>query len=158
CEMARAFQSINRRSNRTARTSKRPAFRKFRTHLEHLEERVVPAPLSPNSVYVYRVAQVTSGAGLLNTGSLVFIAEYNASTGALRQSIALSNGSLIASGTATSEGQLNFSSDNSQLVLTGYAATAPVTGLAGTTSAAVNRVVGLIPVSTGTPDTSNAYS
>src|SRR5262245_9271785 len=113
---------------------------KRRLQVEQLEERAVPAAFTPNSVYVYRVDEVTAGAGLLNTGSLVFIDEYNASTGALRQSIPLANGSLIASGTASSEGQLNFSSDNSQLVLTGYAATTPVAGLAGTSAATVNRV------------------
>src|SRR5439155_14267498 len=65
---------------------------------------------------------------------------------------------LIASGTATSEGLLTVSPNGQYVALTGYGATIPTTGLAGTASATVNRVVGIIPASTGAPDTSTGLT
>jgi predicted extracellular nuclease len=118
------------------------------------------APFTPGNVVVYRVG--TGTGGLINTGNPVFIDEYTP-TGTLIQSIALptvaSSGvnPLVSSGTATSEGLLTRSADGRYLILAGYAATPPVTGLAGTSSASVARTVGRIDFS-GNVDTSTGLT
>jgi uncharacterized protein YjiK len=118
------------------------------------------APFASGNLVIHRVG---SGSGsLLNTGNPVFLDEYNAA-GSLVQSIALptavsgANKRLVSSGTATSEGLLSRSVDGQYLVLTGYDATPPVTGLAGTTAATVNRVIGRVNAA-GTVDTSTALT
>ena len=115
------------------------------------------ASFTPGNVAVYRVG---SGSGsLANTGNPVFIDEYTPA-GVLVQSIALPTAAssgvnqLVASGTATSEGFLTRSADGRYLVLTGYAATPPVTGLAGSS---LPRTVGRIDFS-GSVDTSTALT
>ncbi|MBX3432073.1 MAG: hypothetical protein KF847_01870 [Pirellulales bacterium] len=103
------------------------------------------AAFSPGNLAIYRVGD---GVGTLaNTGGKVFIDEYTTG-GTLVQSIELPSEAglnLVASGTATSEGFLNLSADGSKLVLTGYNSTVPAaSSLPGSTSATVNRVVGVI--------------
>src|SRR5215468_7243452 len=106
-------------------------------------------PFTPGNLVVYRVG--TGSGSLVNTGNPVFLDEFTPA-GALVQSIALptsasgGNQPLIASGTATSEGLLTRSSDGLYLVLAGYNAPIPTTGLAGTSSATVPRVVGRVDV------------
>jgi len=105
---------------------------------------------------VYRVGDGASA--LVNTGNPVFVDEYT-SSGALVRTISLPlvvNGSqrrLVASGTATSEGLLTRSVDGHYVVLTGYDAPLPTTGLAGTATTAVPRIVGRIAAD-GSVDTS----
>jgi len=105
---------------------------------------------------VYRVGDGSSS--LANTGNAVFVDEYT-TDGALVRSIAMpltvngSNRRLVASGTATSEGLMTRSVDGHFVLLTGYDAPLPTTGLAGTTGAAVPRIVGRIAAN-GTVDTS----
>src|SRR5437667_1286419 len=102
---------------------------------------------TPGNVVIYRLGDGSSS--LVNTGNAVFLDEYTP-TGTLVQSIALptatagANHRLIASGTATSEGLMTRSTDGQYLLLTGYDAPIPTTGLVGTTSASVPRSVGRI--------------
>jgi hypothetical protein len=129
--------------------------------VERLEERELLSVFTPGDLVVYRVGD---GAGqLVSTGNAVFLDEYTPS-GTLVQSIALptsnsgSNKSLIASGVATSEGLLTLSPNNEFLGLTGYNATpGGTTGLAGSASTTIPRVVGLVP-SSGAPDTTTALT
>ena len=105
---------------------------------------------------VYRVGDGSSS--LANTGNPVFVDEYT-TDGAFVRSIAMplavngSNRRLVASGTATSEGLMTRSVDGHFVLLTGYDAPLPTTGLASTTGAAVPRIVGRIAAN-GTVDTS----
>jgi hypothetical protein len=107
------------------------------------------APFSGGNVAVCRVGSGTGS--LINTGNPVFIDEFT-SAGALVQSIAMPttvtavapNKALIASGTASSECGLTRSTDGKFLIVTGYGAPIPTTGLAGSTAATVNRVIGVI--------------
>lgn len=99
------------------------------------------------NLVIYRVG--TGSGNLLNTGNAVFLDEYTP-TGTLVQSVPMptavsgSNKRLIASGTATSEGGLARSTDKRYLVLSGYDAPIPTTGLASTAGTAVNRTVALV--------------
>ena len=118
------------------------------------------AAFTPGNLVIYRVGD---GSGsLVNTGNAVFVDEYTPA-GVLVQSIALpttdsgANQSLIASGTATSEGLLTLSADGHFLLLTGYDATPPQTSLAGTSAATVNRVIARIDAA-GSVDTTTALS
>ena len=126
---------------------------------QHLRA-VTPPAFTPGNVVVYRAG---SGAGsLVNTGNPVFLDEYTPA-GTLVQSMALpttasgANHRLISSGTATSEGLMTRSVDGRYLVLTGYDAPMPTTGLAGTASATVPRVVGRVD-DAGTIDTTTALT
>ncbi len=116
---------------------------------------------TPGNIVIYRVGD---GAGsLVNTGSAVFLDEFTPA-GTLVQSVALpttisgANKRLIASGTATSEGALTRATDGSCLLLTGYDADlGGGTSLSGTTSASVNRVVGVV-YADGTVNTTTALT
>jgi hypothetical protein len=119
-------------------------------------------PITPGNLVVYRVG--TGTGSLVNTGNAVFIDEYTTS-GTLVQSIAMpttvsgSNKQLIASGTASSEGMLTVSPNGQFVAVTGYASnTGAASSLSGTTSAAVNRSVGIITVATGAVDTTTALT
>lgn len=125
------------------------------------------AAISPGDLVVYRVG--TGSASLTNAANAVFLDEYNPTTHALVQSIALptsvsgSNKMLTASGTATSEGELTISPDGKYLALTGYNAALGTTGpsggsIANSTSADVPRTVGIVDVSTGAINTSTALT
>ena len=124
------------------------------------DQPLLAAALTPGNIVIYRVG--TGSGALGNTGNAVFLDEYTPA-GALVQSIALptaasgANKRLVASGTATSEGLLTRSADGQFLILTGYDAAIPTTGLAGTTAAAVPRVVGRVDAS-GNIDTSTALT
>jgi hypothetical protein len=99
------------------------------------------------NLVIYRVG---TGSGALSSASTaVFLDEYTPS-GTLVQSLALptaasgGNFPLTASGSATSEGLLNRSSDGNYLVLTGYGAATGVASIAGTSSSSTPRIVGLV--------------
>jgi hypothetical protein len=104
---------------------------------------------------VYRVGDGASS--LVNTGNAVFVDEYT-TDGSLVRSIAMplavngANRRFVASGTATSEGLMTRSADGHFVLLTGYDAPLPTTGLVGTSGTAVPRVVGRISAD-GTVDT-----
>ena len=111
-----------------------------------IQRLLASAPFTPGNLVIYRVG--TGTGSLVNTGNPVFLDEYTPA-GALVQSISLpTTGAqkLIASGTATSEGLLTRSADGLYIVLAGYNAPIPTTGLAGTSSATVPRVVGRVDV------------
>jgi hypothetical protein len=104
------------------------------------------ADFTTGDLVVYRTG---TGAALASSGTAVFVDEYTTG-GALVQSVALptttvgANHHLVASGSAASEGQITRSADNHYVVVTGYDAALFTTGLSGSTSASINRVVGLI--------------
>jgi hypothetical protein len=124
------------------------------------------SPIAAGDLVIYRVGD--GSAGLTSASTKVFLDEYTP-TGALVQSIAMpiadtpATGAhaLTASGTATSEGELTISPDGKFIAATGYDAAPGVASIAGTASATVNRVVGILTVSSASVDTStalNAYS
>ncbi len=117
---------------------------------------------TPGDLVVYRVGSGGSTT-LVNTGSAVFLDEYTP-TGTLVQSIAMPTAdatggvhSLIASGTATSEGMLTLSPNGNFLTLTGYDAPMGTSGLASTPSTTVPRTVAIVNAS-GAVDTSTALT
>jgi hypothetical protein len=116
------------------------------------------SPLAPGNVVVYRVG--TGAAALANTGTAVFLDEYN-SAGTLVQTIPMpttASGSqlaLLASGTAGSEGLLTLSEDRNYLVVPGYNGTLGSAVLVAANL--VNRVIGRVDAS-GVVDTSTGIS
>jgi len=116
--------------------------------------------ITPGNLVVVRVG--SGSAALSNASTAVFLDEYTPA-GVLVQSISLptaasgANQPLTNSGTATSEGSLNLSADGLYLVHAGYAAAPGVTGIAGTTSLAVPRVVARVDL-LGNIDTSTSLS
>ncbi len=125
---------------------------KRRLLMESLEDRRVFAGITEGNIVVYRVG--TGTGSLANTGNAVFLDEYTP-TGTLVQTIAMptttsgANRQLIASGTSTSEGLINFSTNNQSLVLTGYGANlGGSANLTTSASTAVNRVVGVVNATT----------
>ena len=118
------------------------------------------APFTPGNLVVYRVGSGTGS--LVNTGSPIFLDEFTPA-GALVQSVPIptatsgANRRLVASGTATSEGLMTLSADGRYLVLGGYDAAIPTTGLSGTTGATVPRVVARVD-SSGNIDSSTALT
>jgi hypothetical protein len=119
------------------------------------------APFGSNHLVVYRVGDGSST--LTNAATPVFLDEFSQSGGAPVQSLAMptavngSNRRLTASGTATSEGLLTSSTDGNYLMLSGYDAALGTAGVASTTSATVNRVVGRVDVN-GNVDTTTALT
>jgi hypothetical protein len=112
---------------------------------------------------VYRIG---SGTGtLVSSGNPVFIDKFN-TTGssqtassfvAMPTAASGANKPLIASGTSSTEGLLALAENGKCLLVTGYGTTVGGTSLSGTTSAAVNRVVGIVD-SLGSVDTTTALS
>lgn len=116
------------------------------------------AAFTPGNLVVYRVGD--GSAALSSVGTAVFLDEYTPA-GALVQTVALptaasgSNLPLIASGSATSEGQLSRSTDGACLLLTGYGAVPGTTGVASSAATTVPRVVGVVSPSGGVDTTSS---
>ncbi|MCU1347361.1 MAG: polymorphic outer membrane protein, partial [Acidobacteria bacterium] len=117
------------------------------------------AAFTPGNIVVYRVG--TGAAALGSTATAVFVDEYT-TAGAFVQSIAMPTAvagaqrRLTAAGTSA-EGFVNRSVDGQYLLLTGYDAATGTAGVATSTSATVNRVIGRIDTS-GTVDTSTALT
>jgi hypothetical protein len=116
------------------------------------------APFTPGNVVVYRIGDGT--AGLSNNGNAVFLDEYT-SAGTLVQSIPMPTAgsgaqkALVASGTATTDGNLSRSDDGNCLAVPGYGRDlGPTTNLV---SAAAPRVVGRVNA-VGAIDTSTAFT
>jgi hypothetical protein len=117
------------------------------------------APTCVATVFVVRLGD--GAAALTNAATAVFVDEYNSADGSLIRTITVpASGAtaLTMSGTATSEGGLSRSTDGRYVMLTGFAADAGTTGIAGTTNLSsdttpVNRIVGRLD-STGALDTS----
>lgn len=113
-------------------------------------------PLTFGNVFVQRVGD--GSAALSNAANPVFLDEYTP-TGTLVQTIAMpiaasgSNQPLTQSGSATSEGFLNVSSNGLYLTLVGYQATPGTVTIATSANPPVGRVIARIDVA-GTVDTS----
>jgi hypothetical protein len=105
------------------------------------------APFKPGNIVVARVGD--GRAALTAAAAAVFLDEYTPA-GQLVQSVALptsassTNRILTAAGNGTSELAVTRSADGRYLVLTGYGATPGTAAVAGTSSSAVARVIGLI--------------
>lgn len=118
------------------------------------------APFTQGNIVVYRVGD--GATALANTGNAVFLDEFSPS-GALVQSVALpaagASASIVASGTATSEGLLTRSADKRYLLATGYrvASLPGPASLSGTTGTAVPRVVARVDAA-GVVDSSTALT
>jgi hypothetical protein len=116
--------------------------------------------LAPGDVVVYRVG--TGATALASSGTAVFLDEFDP-TGKLVQSIAMptsvsgANKPLVASGTASSEGQLTLSGDQNWLTATGYDTALGTTKVAETKSTVVPRTVGRVSAA-GEVDTSTALT
>lgn len=112
------------------------------------------------------VVQVGDGSASLSSNATAgFVKEFT-TAGSLVQTIALPTATaataLTYSGSATSEGFIQLSTDKQYLAITGYGATPGTAGVTTATPTAVNRVVGIIPISTGVVNAStrltDAYS
>jgi len=114
------------------------------------------APFTAGNIVVYRVG--TGAAALTANATEAFLDEYTPA-GALVQTIALptadagANQILTNSGSATTEGLMTRSSNGQFLVMAGYDAPVGTAAVAGTTSAAINRVFGRVGTN-GVVDTS----
>jgi hypothetical protein len=123
--------------------------------------RVVRAgAFTPSNLVVLRVGD---GAGALSSAATpVTLLEYS-KTGALLQAIAVptadsgSNQTLTVAGSSTADGALNRSYDGRFLTFAGYDAAPGTLAVAGTTSAATNRIVGMVDAN-GTIDTTTRVS
>jgi beta-lactamase superfamily II metal-dependent hydrolase len=117
------------------------------------------AAFTAGNIVVYRVG--TGAAALGSTATAVFVDEYT-TAGTLVQSIAMPTAvagaqrRLTAAGSSV-EGFVNRSVDGQYLLLTGYDAALATAGVATSTSATVNRVIGRID-SSGAVDTSTALT
>jgi hypothetical protein len=114
-------------------------------------------------VFVVRVGN--GAAPLTNASTPTFVDRFNDNgTPSASPTIALptdasgANKPLTNSGTATSEGYLNLSTNGQYLTLAGYAVGPGTAGVAGTTSQTINRVVGRIEIATGGINTSTAFT
>jgi hypothetical protein len=110
------------------------------------------------------VTQVGDGSATLsNAATAVFIREFTVA-GASVQTLGLptsvigANRRLTMSGTATSEGALTLSGNGLFAALSGYDANTGTASIASTNSSTVNRVAGLLDLSTGLFDTSTAFA
>jgi MYXO-CTERM domain-containing protein len=116
---------------------------------------------SAGDVVVYRVGN--GSAALSSTATPVFLDEYPTTPAAAPAftlplpTTTTPQDAVTASGTATSEGELNLSTDGSTLLATGYDAAAGSAGVSGTTSAADPRVIAEVD-GAGDIDTSTALS
>ena len=129
-------------------------------HQMYFARRVQAAGFTAGNVVVYRVGDGV--AALSGNAAPVFLDEYTPA-GVLVQSIPLptavigSNRRLTSSGSATNDGMLTRSVDGQYLVLTGYDANVGTAAVAGTTSTAVNRVIGRVDT-TGNIDTTTVFA
>jgi hypothetical protein len=108
-------------------------------------------PFTPGNILVYKVGD--SANALINTGNPVYLNEYTPS-GTFVQSKRLTknttsstNLSIVASGTATSEGMMALNTNGLNVAVPGYYAyTSYPSSLTGTASATVNRICELVDI------------
>jgi hypothetical protein len=130
---------------------------------------VAAAAFTPGDLVVYRVgdaADALTNASGTAQGAPVYLDEYTPS-GTLVESVPLptsestsSDGTeypLVASGTATSEGELTLSGNGECLLATGYDAAPGTTGLTSSAAATVHRTVAVVDAAASV-DTSTALS
>jgi hypothetical protein len=105
------------------------------------------APFTPGNLVVVRVGD--GAAALSSAATAAFLDEYTP-TGTLVQSLPLpvadagANQTLTTTGSSSSDAHLTRSVNGAYLVFTGYDAAPGTAAVAGTTAAAVNRIVGRI--------------
>jgi hypothetical protein len=126
---------------------------------------VFAAAFTAGNLVVSRVGD--GSATLSGAATAVFLDEFTTAGGSAVQSIGLPNGSgavptsgnrwLTDSGTATSDGTLTRSVNGAYLTIQGYNAPLALASVAGTTSAANNRVIALVAAD-GTIDTTTALT
>ena len=115
--------------------------------LAALSSSLFAAPLTPGNLLVVQVGDDGLTTAVTNAGTAVYLKEYTPS-GTLVQTIAVPNtgtDKLVMSGTATAEGNLQVG--DAYFTFGGYDATAGTATIAGTTVAAVNRMVGMVDAS-----------
>jgi len=124
---------------------------------------VYAAPITAGDLVVVQVGDgVTTISG--NSGAVVTSLREFSTGGVAGQTIGLptaaagSNQPLTLSGSATSEGFLQISTNGQYLTMGGYAAAPGTAGVTTATAATVNRVVGRVEVSTGNIDTTTALT
>ncbi|HUI04022.1 MAG TPA: hypothetical protein VLZ77_10800 [Acidimicrobiales bacterium] len=112
---------------------------------------------TPGDVVVYRVGD---GAALSSAAAPVYLDEYTPD-GTLAQSVALpttasgSDKPLVASGSASSEGELTLSADGRFLMATGYDTSVGTTGVSASSASSVPRTVARVDAA-GDVDTTTA--
>lgn len=151
------------------RSSPRPANgsaerRGFKPAVECLEVREVPAAFTPGNLVVMRIG---TGAGALSSAALPgFLEEYRIDgTGIqwgnsaipLATTDGLRDRRITFAGNAIGEGSLQRSADGQFLTVVGYAADLGTSNVAGTASAANNRIVGVVGLD-GLMDTTTSIS
>jgi hypothetical protein len=108
------------------------------------------------------VSSVESSASLTNAATSAFLREFTVGGALTGDFVSFNSGStgrrLTNSGTATSEGALALSPGGRFLSYQGYDAAAGTASIVGTTSAAVNRVVGVVDITTLGADLSTALT
>jgi hypothetical protein len=119
------------------------------------------APITPGNLVVLRVG--TGAAALSSAGTAMFLDEYTPA-GAPVQSIAVptttigANLRMVMNGTSTAEGGLTISPDGRYVAFGGYDAATGTASISTTTTASVNRVVGVLDLTTGTIDSSTKFT
>jgi hypothetical protein len=106
------------------------------------------------------VLQAGNGlSALSSTATPIFLREFSPNGDILyTYTVPVTSNTLTMSGSATSEGALTLSSDNTKLILVGYNAAVGTTGIAGTTSSAANRMVAAVDATSGITYTgTNSY-
>jgi len=121
---------------------------------------LLAAPFAPGNLVVARVG---NGSGALSNASTAFFLDEYTPAGAFVQSIAMPtavnglNRALTIGGTGTTEGMISKSADGRFVTVTGYDIAPGTASVAGTTTAATNRVVGRID-HLGNVDTTTAFT
>ena len=120
------------------------------------------AAFTAGNIVVYRVGSGSGSGALTSASTAVYLDEYTTS-GTFVQTINMptatsgSQYALTASGTATSEGQMNNSVDGRYIITQGYGAAPGVASIAGTASATTPRVIARVDTF-GNIDTSTALT
>jgi len=119
-------------------------------------QRISANPVTPGDILVYQSGDGSAALG--TSAAAVFVDEYTP-TGTLVQTFAMPQSGanpLTCSGSATTEGIMTLSTNGQYAVLTGYGAnvgTATVNTVSG-----INRVVGVLNLSTGAIDTTTSLT
>jgi hypothetical protein len=119
------------------------------------------APITPGNIVVLRVG--TGAAALSSAGTAMFLDEFTP-TGTPVQSIPVptttsgANLRMVMNGTSTAEGGLTISPDGRYVAFGGYDAATGTASISTTATATVNRVVGVLDLTTGTIDSSTRFT
>jgi hypothetical protein len=129
--------------SKSLRGSSRRHARARRPMVEHLEDRLTPAPFTPGDLVLVRVG--TGGGALTSNATETFLDEYTTAGTFTNNAIALPTdptNALTLSGTGTTEGYIAGSVDGHRLTIAGYDV-APGNPTFDSTNP-VNRVIGVV--------------